>query len=163
MGWGSILFSFYGRINRAKYWAGVLAWTVLFLVLITTVIVLFINDFMALQNASEGEILTYILGRGLAIFLIFVLVSIVGFVSGLALGVKRLHDRDKSGWWILVFYVLPEVLSGITQTSESSAVVGVGSLALIVLVIWAFIELGCLRGTPGPNRFGPDPLATAPR
>jgi uncharacterized membrane protein YhaH (DUF805 family) len=38
-------------------------------------------------------------------------------------------------------------------------VVLLASIAMIVLVIWAFIELGCLRGTPGPNRFGPDPLA----
>jgi uncharacterized membrane protein YhaH (DUF805 family) len=27
-----------------------------------------------------------------------------------------------------------------------------------VLGIWGFVELGCLRGTAGPNRFGPDPL-----
>ncbi len=54
---------------------------------------------------------------------------------GLAVTVKRSHDRDKSGWWILI--------------------------ALIPLIgaIWFLIEFGFLRGTPGPNRFGPDPLA----
>jgi uncharacterized membrane protein YhaH (DUF805 family) len=29
------------------------------------------------------------------------------------------------------------------------------------VLVWAFVELGCLRGTLGPNRFGPDPLVAA--
>ena len=33
----------------------------------------------------------------------------------------------------------------------------------LAILIWAIIELGCLRGTPGPNRFGPDPLGYPPR
>lgn len=51
----------------------------------------------------------------------------------LAVQVKRWHDRDKSGWWIFIG-VIP-----------------------IVGPLWAFVEAGCLRGTLGPNRFGPDP------
>jgi uncharacterized membrane protein YhaH (DUF805 family) len=47
--------------------------------------------------------------------------------------VKRLHDLNKTGWWYL-FYVIP----------------GAGW-------IWSFVELGCLRGTVGANRYGPDP------
>lgn len=53
----------------------------------------------------------------------------------LAVMVKRCHDRDKSGWWIFI------------------------SLVPVIGAIWLFIDLGFLRGTPGPNRFGPDPLA----
>jgi len=49
------------------------------------------------------------------------------------LGTKRWHDRDKSGAWNLIV-MLPMF----------------GSL-------WAFVECGCLDGTPGPNRFGPSP------
>src|SRR6266487_727368 len=30
----------------------------------------------------------------------------------------------------------------------------------LAISVWAFVELGCLRGTPGPNRYGPDPLDT---
>lgn len=51
----------------------------------------------------------------------------------LALDTKRWHDRDKSAWWVLIG-LLP------------------------IIQIWAFVELGCLKGTSGPNRFGPDPL-----
>lgn len=52
-----------------------------------------------------------------------------------AVSAKRWHDRDKSGWWVLV--------------------------ALIPLVgwLWLMIENGFRRGTPGPNRHGPAPAA----
>jgi uncharacterized membrane protein YhaH (DUF805 family) len=49
-----------------------------------------------------------------------------------AVGVKRWHDRDKSGWWVLVW--------------------------LIPLIgwLWTLIGNGALRGSVGPNRFGDD-------
>ena len=68
----------------------------------------------------------------------------VGIISGIAglvmlyptivLYAKRWHDRNKSGWWTLI--ALVPVIGG----------------------LWMLIELGFLRGTEGPNRFGPDPL-----
>ena len=48
--------------------------------------------------------------------------------------VKRLHDHDKSGWWFLIYWVP------------------------MVGWLWALIECGCLRGTVGDNRYGPDAL-----
>lgn len=51
----------------------------------------------------------------------------------LAAQAKRWHDRDKSGWWSLIAFVP------------------------FIGPLWIFIELGWLRGTIGPNRFGPDP------
>jgi uncharacterized membrane protein YhaH (DUF805 family) len=52
----------------------------------------------------------------------------------LAMYTKRWHDRDKSGWWTLII------------------------LVPIIGSIWLLVELGFLRGTDGPNRFGDDPL-----
>ena len=52
----------------------------------------------------------------------------------LAVHAKRWHDRNKSILWIL-FWFIP-----------------------IIGQIWTLIELGFIRGTSGPNRFGPDPL-----
>lgn len=54
---------------------------------------------------------------------------------GLATAVKRWHDRGKSGWMILI------------------------NLLPLIGAIWSLVETWCLPGTPGPNRFGPDPLA----
>ena len=53
----------------------------------------------------------------------------------LAVSVKRWHDRDKSGWWVLI------------------------NLLPVIGWLWALIDNGLLRGTPGPNRYGEDPLA----
>jgi uncharacterized membrane protein YhaH (DUF805 family) len=68
----------------------------------------------------------------LAQFLI--LVSYVPFFwIWLALHVKRWHDRGKSGLWVFI------------------------QLVPCIGPLWQFIETGCLRGTVGANRFGPDP------
>jgi len=52
----------------------------------------------------------------------------------LCVHIKRCHDRDQSGWWVLLL------------------------LIPVIGFIWAIINLGILEGTRGPNRFGPDPL-----
>jgi uncharacterized membrane protein YhaH (DUF805 family) len=53
----------------------------------------------------------------------------------LAGGAQRCHDRNRSGWFQLIAFIP------------------------IVGQIWVFVELGCLRGTSGANRFGEDPFA----
>jgi uncharacterized membrane protein YhaH (DUF805 family) len=84
------------------------------------------------------------------------IVYIAVIISGIAVGIKRLHDRDKSGWWLLVFYLGPSVLSGLGASTGFQVGFGIASFAL---ALWAFVELGCLRGTAGANQYGPDPLA----
>jgi uncharacterized membrane protein YhaH (DUF805 family) len=126
MNLGTLLFSFSGRINRAKYWA----FTLLLLVVLIAVfsVVLFVPTMFT--------------------FIVFLVALVPIVVAGLAIGIRRLHDRDKSGWWILLFYWLP----GAAWLLYAVA---------FALSAWGFVELGCLRGTAGPNRFGPDPLATS--
>jgi uncharacterized membrane protein YhaH (DUF805 family) len=144
---GSLLFSFSGRINRAKYWLAVLIYLGVAVVL---GIVLFAGFHAGLA------------GIGVVFGLIAIAVYIAMLVSGLAVAIKRLHDRDKSGWWVLVFYVVPGVLGGIGSemgaASGSDAIVGLFGLVSLGISVWAFVELGCLRGTVGPNNYGPDPL-----
>jgi uncharacterized membrane protein YhaH (DUF805 family) len=147
MDWGNLLFGFQGRINRAKWWLAVLVY---FIVSIIVNIIGFATNYST-------------------IFTILNLVVSIGMlVSGIAVGIKRLHDRNKPGWWLVIFYVVPGLLFGIGITmgivgavSGSSSGGGIGiilSLASLALWIWAFVELGCLRGTVGPNQYGPDPL-----
>jgi uncharacterized membrane protein YhaH (DUF805 family) len=61
------------------------------------------------------------------------LVSLVLFLPDLTLGARRLHDIGRSGWWQL--------------------------LALTLIGITPLLIMNCIKGTKGPNRFGPDPLA----
>ena len=73
------------------------------------------------------------LGPGVGIVL-FVF-GIVALWISIAVAVKRYHDRNKSGWWVFIVFV--PIIGG----------------------LWYLIECGFLRGTPGPNNYGPDPLA----
>ena len=94
--------------------------------------------------------------RGLLI--VYIALGSVSWISGFAIGIKRLHDRDKSGWWILLFYVAPSVLGGIANTCEQAVGSFVFGVASFAISIWGLVELGFLRGTVGPNPYGPDPL-----
>jgi uncharacterized membrane protein YhaH (DUF805 family) len=58
--------------------------------------------------------------------------NLATFLPGLAVAARRLHDIDRTAWWLLILLT------------------GIGA---ILLVIWY-----CFKGTSGPNRFGPDPL-----
>ena len=108
--WMHLFFQFDGRINRAKWWLGVVGLWV-----------------------AQGIIFA-IFGRSDAGFTIAGLIYLLLLWPLLAIYVKRFHDRDKSGWWVLI------------------------GLIPIIGFFWLLIELGMLEGTAGPNQYGPDPL-----
>jgi uncharacterized membrane protein YhaH (DUF805 family) len=61
-------------------------------------------------------------------------VDLALFLPSLAVSVRRLHDIDRTGWWMLLIFTI---------------------IGIVLLIVWF-----CTKGTDGPNRFGPDPLAT---
>jgi uncharacterized membrane protein YhaH (DUF805 family) len=150
MDWTTLLFSFNGRINRGKYWLAVL----IYMAVWTT----FIACSLIWLGGLNFDNLFSIAGAGLLIWLIGLILFIAGTWSGLAVGIKRLHDRDKSGWWILLFWLGPSVLGSWPAATPDFGGGFMLSLAAAAIAIWAFVELGCLRGTSGPNQYGPDPL-----
>jgi uncharacterized membrane protein YhaH (DUF805 family) len=152
MDWTTLLFSFNGRINRGKYWLAVLIYLVVWIAFIALCLIwLGGTNIDNLLSFAGTALLLWLIG-----FVLFVLLT----WSSLAVGVKRLHDRDKSGWWILLFWFGPSVLGGWPTAAPDMGGSLLLSLAAGVIAIWGFIELGCLRGTPGPNQYGPDPLGT---
>jgi uncharacterized membrane protein YhaH (DUF805 family) len=101
------LFAFEGRIGRGTFWGlSILLW-----------IVGLVGYLLLLKAGAVGVIV------GLLLLIPSVVVS-------LATQVKRWHDRNKSGWWILI--ALVPVIGG----------------------LWALIETGFLPGTEGPNAYG---------
>lgn len=149
MDWSQLLFSFQGRVNRGKYWLVgflVIAIWIAFFVVAVVMLGSRIDDLMSFAGAS---LLLWLFG-----FVLFVVTIWAGF----AVGVKRLHDRNKSGWWILLFYFAPGILSGWQASSPTAGNALVLGLASFAITVWSFVELGCLRGTAGPNQYGPDPL-----
>ena len=141
-----LLFSFQGRLNRKPYWTVVITVTVVFILLLLLA--------LAALREYGFEFLPVTIA-------ILVLLYIPLIWIGLALGAKRLHDRDTSAWWLLVFYALPTILSTAADRMEDVEFILLHAVSFGISV-WAFVELGCLRGTVGPNRYGPDPLSAPP-
>jgi uncharacterized membrane protein YhaH (DUF805 family) len=138
------LFGASGRIGRAKYWRSVLIYI-------------------------GGALMTAVIlftAAGIAAPLLVVMVVVVllpWLLWGFSFTTKRLHDRDKSAWWLLVFYLVPGVLGQVANAARFDGAAGTAlhtilALAGFALTIWGFVEIGCLRGTEGPNSYGPDPL-----
>ena len=158
MNFASVLFSFTGRINRAKLWLSVVFWLAVWVVAMIVLLILIGTSIADFDPDDIGGIIAKF-GAGILVILV---VSIPMFVSNLAVGIKRLHDRNKSGWWIVLFYFGPVVLDAIGSTIDDGGSVSiVFGLAGFAIAIWGLVELGFLRGTAGPNQSGPDPLAPA--
>ena len=86
-------------------------------------------------------------------------VNLLLFWPTLAVSVKRWHDRNKSGWWTLVFLWAPGVTDRLSnKVIEESAIWWILFLIGAVLSLWGLIELGFRRGTDGENDYGPDPI-----
>jgi uncharacterized membrane protein YhaH (DUF805 family) len=107
-------FDFSGRAIRSEYW---------YWALLTGLVLLVIGVIDERLNPGlELGVVSYV----------NMIVTLGLLVPTLAVSVRRLHDIDRTGWWLLLAFT---VIGG------------------LVLIYWA-----CLRGTIGPNRFGPDPL-----
>jgi uncharacterized membrane protein YhaH (DUF805 family) len=144
------LFGASGRINRAKYWRSLLI--------------------LGVAGTFVGVILLTAAGIATPLFIIMVIIVFIPWLMwGIAINTERLHDRDKSAWWLVLFYGLPAVLSGLAEAAWFAglagpmmpAILGVLSWVSFALTLWGFVEIGCLRGTAGPNRHGANPLLQA--
>ena len=152
---------FSGRSRRTEYWMFVLFQILLamgFWVLVA------IAGGGALMSGGDPTALAAAGGALMIIFAVYGLVSLALIIPGIAVGVRRLHDTNRSGWWILaplLGYVIMAVGGAMAAASPDNPGVG-GILAMIGLV--AVIVLGLvllvfmlLEGTRGPNQYGPDP------
>ena len=145
MNWGHLFFKFDVRVNRAKFWIAALIFAAINVVL---------------------AILGYVTDQSVVFQALNSMLGIVILISSVAVGVKRLHDRNKSGWYLLLFYLVPSILVVIgvligAFVEDSTIIATVLGLLAFAIGVWAFIEMGCLRGTIGVNQYGPDPVAPA--
>jgi len=112
MDWRELYFSSPGRLDRKRFW-------------------------LASLPLIGAQILGEILIRSEVELALGALVYLAILIPSFVITIKRLHDRDRSGWFTLI-----------------TAIPLLGA-------IWLLIETGFLPGTPGPNRFGPNPLDDA--
>ena len=146
------LFSPHGRLNRAKYLLYVVVSAAILIVLVAVISIVFARQ---LYDPRGG--FNFPPGVLVGVGVIYIVLLIVGIF----VGIKRLHDRNKSGWWLLLFYLVPMVCSWISAILSRNGIGALFALASLIVWIWALVELGFLRGTAGPNRYGEDPLAGA--
>jgi uncharacterized membrane protein YhaH (DUF805 family) len=103
-----------GRVNRKQLW--------LYLVLPAVLVSLILSLIDVAIGTVDAE-------SGLG--LLSGLWSLIILIPAILIYIKRFHDRDKSGWWVLI------------------------GLIPIIGALWLLVELGFLKGTDGPNRYGP--------
>ncbi len=143
MDWAYLFNSFDGRIGRQTFWIAMVA---------LTVAELFGH---AIAEQIQGERLSAI-------------VDLAFTYPEFAVAAKRGHDRNMPQWLLIVFFATGAVLDlltvlELTGTEDEPSIVSlVLALAFTVMGLALLVELGFRRGTPGPNQYGPDPLAKGP-
>ena len=166
MNWTWYLFRFDGRIGRAGFWCSMI------FVVVGLILLLFLCAGM--MFAITGRVGSFELNADdlfkiidptayrwslldhLPLVLLKLVASVLLLWICLAITVKRLHDRDKSAWWLLAYFVLPGLYKQFEERLPDSYWVMPIALASAILTLAAFVETGFLRGTVGPNRFGAD-------
>lgn len=126
-------FCFKGRASRSEFW-----WFMCFIFLINLLSGILFSFFPATIAASLSLV-----------------VSLLLLPANLGVAVRRLHDRNMSGWWLLLplISLVLGILGGNTGPGQSPVIaILTFGLCLVYLIIL------CMPGTAGPNRFGPDPL-----
>jgi uncharacterized membrane protein YhaH (DUF805 family) len=132
-----------GRINRLRFWIG-------------TLILVAISTAATMLNLA-------VIGVSQTAVMLSVLVAFALAYPSYALMAKRFQDRDRPGPLALlgivpVFIVNLFYTFGILDPIEPTALSRFLDVILVVIGLWLLVELGCLKGTQGPNRHGPDPL-----
>ena len=132
-----------GRINRLRFWIG-------------TLILVAISTAATMLNLA-------IIGVSQTAVMLSVLVAFALAYPSYALMAKRFQDRDRPGPLALlgivpVFIVNLLYTFRVLDPIDPTALSRILDVILVVIGLWLLVELGCLKGTQGPNRYGPDPL-----
>jgi uncharacterized membrane protein YhaH (DUF805 family) len=127
MGLLNFLFGFDGRIGRRAYAFG-------------TIGMLMISCLLLVIGAQLGGMSTMTFLFGLA-----------NMVCCTALGAKRLHDLNKSGWWLATSHLGTLISTGLLTAAPLLGIIGF--LGIGIFELW----LGSTKGEPGSNEFGPAP------
>lgn len=107
-------FSAQGRVSRKQWWLRLIV-----PVFAISIVLGIIDAAIGMSDPTSG------------IGLLSGVWALIVLIPSILIYIKRFHDRNKSGWWVLIGFVP------------------------IIGALWLLIELGFLKGTPGPNRFGP--------
>lgn len=125
-----LLFGFHGRIGRSHWWLG-----------------------MTIVAASAASIVA-----GLGILrlhpILFLPSALLSTYPVFALGIKRLHDRDLTGWYVAWITVIPSMLLMLAgRVTDGTPVWWTLTASGLALFAWGLFELGFRAGTDGLNEY----------
>jgi len=135
---------FSGRASRAEYWWYTLA------VIIAYIAVSIVESIIGMDKTVGPY------------GYLSVLLMLGTLVPSIAVGVRRLHDTNRSGWWVLlpiIPYGIGIALAGPAIMSGSMAGLGVAGIFFVIGLVCAIalIVFMVLAGTKGDNSYGADP------
>lgn len=139
---------FTGRAPRAEYWWYALA------LFVAYILIIIVESIVGINKTVLGIYgpLTLLLALGT-------------IVPNFAVGVRRLHDTNRSAWWLLLMvpYLISAILAVKAMAGGNVAALGAaGLMGLVGLVCCVlFLVLMVLPGTPGDNRYGPNPYGAS--
>ena len=115
---------FAGRSSRREFWMFTLV------IVIASFVLGFVDAFLfgGFEPLSEGETLVMPLVSFSNAF------SLITLIPSISVGVRRLHDINRTGWWLLI---------------------GLTLIGLVLIIYWA-----CVRSDEDHNQYGASPLAT---
>ncbi len=130
--WLDPVSTFSGRMSRRDYWIqwflpGMAIGAAMGMVFVLQALIAYLLSPDSFYVIEDSFVPAFITG--------YWQISIAMLMPGLAVGIRRLHDRGKSGWFMLI------------------------ALIPVVGSLWLFVEFGFLPGKAGDNEYGPDPLA----
>lgn len=145
-----------GRIGRQQWWIGIVV--LIIISILSSIIVSIIS-----------------LGNAAVIAWLGVLINLVLIWPSYCIGIKRRHDRDNDGTDLKILIAGSIILNLLQATGIGASMVDVGGVSYPVPPIWLtvlsviygifaiymLVQLGFLKGTAGPNTYGPDPLDAA--
>lgn len=160
--------TFSGRAGRAEFW-----WFFLFIIILYVVMWVALFGVAGDLGSSPAEPSAGMFRSLGVIGIVIGLFWLMLLIPSLAVSTRRLHDTNRSGWWLGCFYLLYAVYvvmtfgfafpvngTGEPSSTGMAGLMGAALVGLLFLVYSiALLVFYCLPGTKGPNRFGQDPYA----
>ncbi|QUS38229.1 DUF805 domain-containing protein [Tardiphaga alba] len=151
MGFRGFWFGFDGRIGRARYWLALLTYCLAMFIFILAV-ASWLGDGRGRTSVVLGGFVQ-ISGQphyGLLSWFLTLLFNVPMVWSFAATSVKRFHDRNKSGWWLIPLAAVPLAFGQFGDMLDDGYFARALQLLTCALLLWLFVEGYCLRGTRGP-------------
>ena len=148
---------FEGRLNRQRWWISVIILAIVGIIISWILGTIFGTGMMMMNpaTADPAALAGYMQKAGW----VGLIVSIIFAYPYLAVAIKRRHDKNNNGYdviGLLVLQILIDLLNGVGI--GLGVVSGILGIILLIYAIYLLVVLGFLKGTAGPNNYGPDPL-----